>query len=97
MTARTVTLSEAQCVWLRMLLFEELHQAAEALAEKAANASEGHADQESFEGDDARAAYRHRVQVTAELLDMVGWSVRTDVATLVKFERERDERFGGVS
>jgi hypothetical protein len=84
------TLNEVQCAYVRQLLFEELHKAAEVLAEQAIDAAHGgNADRDNFEGDDALSTWRSRLQVTAELLDTIGWSVATDTATLVELERKR--------
>jgi hypothetical protein len=85
----TVTLNEAQCVYVRQLLFEELHDAAEILADQAAGAAQGNASCDNQEGDDGASTFRNRVQVIAELLDTVGWSVETDIATIVELERKR--------
>jgi hypothetical protein len=84
-----VTLNELQCVYLRELLFEELHETAGILAEQAHAAAEGNAEQDNIAGDDALGTWRNRLQVAAELLDTIGWSVRTDMAKIVELERKR--------
>lgn len=66
-------LDPKQTAYLRTLLFEELHQAAEALAELAAEAAEG--TTEHIAGDNARSALPKRVLITADVLDSIGWSV----------------------
>ena len=85
----TATLNEVQCAYVRQLLFEELHEAAEILAAAANGAAEGNASCENQDGDEALSTFRNRVQVTAELLDTVGWSVATDAALIVALERKR--------
>jgi hypothetical protein len=88
----TATLNEVQCAYVRQLLFEELHEAAEILAAAAAaaaGAAEGNASCENQDGDEALSTFRNRVQMTAELLDTVGWSVATDTAMIVGLERKR--------
>ncbi len=85
----TVTLNETQCLYVRQLLFEELHEAAEILADQAAGAVQGSAGSDNVDGDDAAGTFRHRVQVAAQLLDTIGWSVTTDMTTLVALERKR--------
>jgi len=83
------TFNEVQCAYVRELLFEELHEAAAILADQAAGAAQGNAARENVDGDDAISTFRNRVQVTAELLDTIGWSVATDTATIVELERKR--------
>jgi hypothetical protein len=84
------TLNEVQCVYVRQLLFEELHKAAEVLAEQGAGAAQGgNVNHDNVDGDDALSTWRSRLQVTAELLDTIGWSVATDTATIVELERKR--------
>jgi hypothetical protein len=83
------TLNEVQCVYVRQLLFEELHKAAEILAEQVAGAAQGNVNHDNVDGDDALSTWRSRLQVTAELLDTIGWSVATDTATIVELERKR--------
>ena len=86
----TATLNETQCAYVRQLLFEELHEAAEVLVDQAANAAHGgNADCDNFTGDDALSTWRSRLLVTADLLDAVGWSVATDTALIVALERKR--------
>lgn len=87
----TVRLTQQQCVYVRQLLFEELHEAAEILAGQAAGATQGNIERENPDGEDALATWQNRLRVTAELLDTVGWSVATDTATIVKLERRRRE------
>jgi hypothetical protein len=91
MTWVDVTLNEVQCAYLRPLLFEELKAAAEALADKADAAAQCCVD--DISGDDAHSCNR-RVQATAELLDLVGWSVLTDVVLLREHERLRKQEGG---
>ena len=83
------TFNEVQCAYVRELLFEELHKAAEILADQAAGAAQGNAACDNEDGDDAISTFRNRVQVTAELLDTIGWSVAKDTATIVELERKR--------
>ncbi len=83
------TLNDAQCMYVRQLLYQELKEAAEDLAEQAAEACEGNAADPNVAGDNALGTWRQRVQVTAELLDTIGWSVLTDTAAIVELERKR--------
>jgi hypothetical protein len=83
------TLKEVQCTYMRALLFEELQEAAETLAAQAARATQGSADHDNINGDDALGTWRNRLQVTADLLDAIGWSVATDTAMIVELERKR--------
>lgn len=79
MTSRTdtteVTLTEAQRVYLRMVLFNEMRDAAETLAHLASGAAEGSTDEQvqAIAELDTHSAYDRRVVITAELLDAVGW------------------------
>jgi hypothetical protein len=84
-----VELTDTQCVYVRELLFQELHEAATVLVEQAFNATQGNADKLNIAGDDAHGTWRQRVQVVAGLLDTVGWSVATDAETIVALERAR--------
>jgi predicted secreted protein len=86
-----ITLNETQAIYVRELLYEELHEAAEMLATQAADAAQGNAAAVNVAGDDAHGTWRQRLQVTAELLDTVGWSVTTDTATIVALEQRRRE------
>jgi hypothetical protein len=88
----TATLNETQCAYVRQLLFEELHEAAEALVEQAADAAHGgSAACDNIAGDDALSTWRSRLLVTADLLDTIGWSVAKDTAMIVELERKRRE------
>jgi hypothetical protein len=88
-----ITLTNVDLALVRELAFDELSDVAKVLAEKAeiaahgGNADPDHADNSA--GDDAHAQFRHRVQVIAGLLDKIGWSVLTDTATVVEYERSR--------
>jgi hypothetical protein len=84
------TLNEVQCVYVRQLLFEELHDAAEILAEQAMGAARGgNANSENIDGDDAASTLRNRVMPIVDVLGTIGWSVETDTATIVQLERQR--------
>jgi|SRR5580704_10238024 hypothetical protein len=84
----TVELREVDLAHARQILFEQLRDAARVLAEKAELAAYGgNADEDNLEGDNAHAQYRHQVQAIAQLLDQLGWSVLTDTATIVEYER----------
>jgi hypothetical protein len=86
----SVDLSRQELAHIRALLFLELREAAEVLAKQATRAADGvDVDRENIAGDEAHGTWRHHVQVIAELLDKIGWSVRTDIATIVDFERPR--------
>jgi hypothetical protein len=81
-----VSLNEVQCVYMRRLLFEELHAAARILVDQTDAVVN---DAGALAGDDAYGTYVNRLQVTAELLDTVGWSTRGDTAAIVRLERDR--------
>jgi hypothetical protein len=89
---RTVTLgvSAAQAAYLRTLLYEDLQQWAEALAEHAHSAAEIG----GVCGIDARDTYRRLA--TAALLDVVGWDTADDGTDLRWLEAESRRRLDRV-
>jgi hypothetical protein len=70
-----VTLTQAQCSFVRELAFDELKDAAHALADHAHAAAEAAEGTGCIAGDDAYDTAHSRVQAVYELLDTVGWSV----------------------
>jgi hypothetical protein len=87
---KATTLNEVQCVYVRQLLFEELHDSAEILAEQAIDAARGgNAGSENVNGDDALSTLRNRVMPIVDVLGTIGWSVETDTVTIVQLERKR--------
>lgn len=81
----TVTLNDTQCIYVRQLLFEELHGVCEELARNANDASDG----SDVGGEDALGTYRQRICVVAGLLNTVGWATTGDHARMVDLERNR--------
>lgn len=81
----TATLNEMQCVYVRQLLFEELHGVCEELARNAHDASDG----SDAGGEDAMGTFTQRIVVVAELLNTVGWATTGDHARMVDLERKR--------
>ncbi len=72
----TITLDDALTMHLRELLFEDLHERAELLAEAAHSAHEGPSE---VSGDDARTAWaRCGLLESAALLDQIGWSTHAE-------------------
>ncbi len=81
----TASLNETQCVYVRQLLFEELHDVCDELARHANDASDG----SDFGGEDALGTYRQRICVVADLLNTVGWDTTGDRVRMVDLERKR--------
>ena len=81
----TITLDATQAIYIRQLLYTELHTIATELARTAQEAADGH----DHAGDDTHGTYRQRLHVIAELLDTIGWSTIGDQATVVDLERRR--------
>jgi hypothetical protein len=86
---RTVTLqlSAAKVAYLRALLFEDLQEWAEALAEHAHGAHESGGP---VHGIDARDTFRRCV--IPELLDDLGWDTNGNVDRICWLERQTRER-----
>ncbi len=83
--AAAVTLDSTQAIYIRQLLFTELHSVADEISRMAQEAAEGH----DLAGDDAHGTYRQRIAVIAGLLDTIGWSTAGDQAIVVDLERRR--------
>jgi hypothetical protein len=81
----TVTLDATQAIYVRQLLYTELHTVANEISRMALEAAEGH----DIAGDDAHGTYRQRITVIAELLDTIGWSTTGDQAVVVDLERRK--------
>jgi hypothetical protein len=79
------TLNRTECIYVRQLLFEELHDVAEELARTANEAATG----SDIAGEDSLDTFRQRIAVVAGLLDKVGWSTAGDEAGIVDLERRR--------
>jgi hypothetical protein len=78
-----VTLTPAQCAFVRTLAFDELKDATHTLADHAHDAAEAAEAAEGtgcIAGDDAHDTAHSRVQAVYELLDTIGWSVLGDGA-----------------
>lgn len=86
---RTVTLhlSAAKVSYLRALLFEDLHEWADALAEQCHGAHESGGP---IHGIDARGTFRRCV--IAELLDDIGWDTTGDVERTIWWEQQTRDR-----
>jgi len=74
-TQTDVTLTPAQCAFVRTLAFEELKAACEALAEQAQDAAGALEGTGYLAGDDAQSTWQARIQPAVDVLDTVGWSV----------------------
>lgn len=82
----TVKLTDELTRHLRTLLFEDLHEHAEYLAQAAHSAHEGPS---ATAGEDARSCWASvGLQETAALLDLVGWSTRDEADRLSARRRE---------
>ena len=80
-----ITINHTQAIYIRQLLYTELHTIADEIARIALEAAEGH----DIAGDDCHGTYRQRLRVVAELLDTIGWSTTGDQAAIVNLERRR--------
>ena len=92
----SVVLTEHELARIRAILFRDLRDAARAVADDAEAASQ----QEKMAGEDAFSYFQFWLLPTAELLNRIGWSTRTDVARVIADDRRRklaalDDREGG--
>lgn len=78
----TLDFTDDLVMHLRTLLFEDMHERAEQLAKAAHSAHEGPS---AVDGDDAHGAWAScGMQESAAILDLIGWSTRTEAERLRK-------------
>jgi hypothetical protein len=83
-----VTVNETQSIYVRQLLFEELHDVCEMLARQVNDAATG----SDIAGEDALGTFKQRLTVVAGLLNTVGWATDGDQARVVELERQRCDK-----